>query len=126
MNPSQRTHTYLRDRKIRCGSVERFLQNRKSDLYGFIDQIALNPRAENQFPMGILAIQSTGGDSNGNGNARVEKIRSEILWPAAQDVLDCGGHLYVFSWVRLKSGHYDPRFFKILDQSSPVEWTPLP
>ena len=123
--PDQRTHSLLRSLGIRCGKVERFIGKQRSDLFGFIDQVAMNPTGLYPLPAGLIGIQSTGGDSNGNGNARVEKIRSELLWPAAQDWLDCDCELFVFNWVRLDRGGrtlYSPRIFQILDQDSPVEW----
>lgn len=126
-NPSQRTHDFLRDLGIRCGTVERNLSRaHKADLFGFLDQVAMNPTGIHPFPASILGIQSTGGDSNGNGNARIAKIRSKQLWPAVQDWLDCDGDVFVFSWVRLHTNgtnnRYELRYYQVLDQESEVKW----
>lgn len=130
MDPSDRTHNFLRLQKIHCGKVERFLGRTKADLFGFLDQIALNPGKTSTLPTGILGIQSTGGESNGNGNARVEKIRSEMLWDTAADFIACGGSILVFNWVHGgrsfgPRGGYELRIFQILDRETPVSWQPI-
>jgi len=129
MNPSDRTHNLLREKGIRCGKVERFVsQKHTADLFGFLDQVALNPEGVQPFAKGLFGIQSTGGDSNGNGNARIAKIRSAALWPAAQAWLDCGAAIYVFSWVRVplgKSVRYELRVVELKDQEHEFSWEPI-
>ena len=133
MDFSNRTHNLLRDLKIRCGKVERVIGGRpgqgpirRLDLFGFLDQIAIHARSPYEerplpWPDGIIGIQDTGGSSNSNGNARVGKLCSEELWPAAEDWLSAGGHIMVANWVKTKGVYQFRYLFVTLDTNINTE-----
>lgn len=58
---TERTLEYLRSLGYTCGIVEKTIpnMNRKQDLFGFLDIIALTPH-------GVLGVQSTGKDFSGH------------------------------------------------------------
>lgn len=128
---SDKTHALLRDLGIRCGKVERMIRGggkiRKSDLFGVFDQVAVNLRFP-YLPLGIIGIQDTGGRGMGNGNARVEKIRSDTLWPAVRDWILAGGHVIVGVWRWEPMGDrkaYHFRYCQIVNQTDEIEWKEL-
>lgn len=128
MDFSSKTHNFFRGHKIRCGKTERFInagrKKIKLDLFNFIDQVALISSGNSlEWASGIYAIQDTGSSagSNGNGNARVEKIRSEKIWPFAENWLQCNGKIVVMNWVKLGE-RFHLRYTFIKDQTSEIIW----
>lgn len=107
LSNTQRTLHLLRSMGRSCGIVERFIHNKKvgpgirSDLYGFIDIIAIKPGE------GIYGVQSCGADFKAHYNKIVHDKRQEaIRW------LKSGGMIEIISWRKLKTG-IDPRIYEI-------------
>ncbi len=74
-----------------CWDVEKVIPHTfiKRDCFRFADILAMSPTK------GIMLVQSTGGDSKSNFNARVAKVKAEPLhaiWIAS------GGRLQIHSW----------------------------
>ena len=77
ISPTQRTLKSMREQGRLCGIVERFIQygkfGNRSDLFGFIDIIAIDPT------QGIVAIQSCGQDFSGHVKKLTEE-RNEAVY----------------------------------------------
>ena len=114
--PSQRTLNYLKQRKVPCGIVERFVKQAGSfgqryDLFGFIDLIAIDQNR------GIVGIQVTSGSEV---SKRVRKIRGEaqsddpkeikaaaVRYLRFCDWLATGNPIEVWGWRKVKRNGRD-------------------
>ena len=114
MTPTQRTIRELKNLGRRCGIVERFLSNVnvhgiRSDLFGIIDIIALDPER------GVVGIQSCGNDFSGHYRKITQERYQETL-----DWLETpGARLELWAWrkVKVKRGgkamRWEPRVKEI-------------
>ena len=96
LSPTQRTIRALKDQGRICGIVERFIQNPvshgiRSDLFGFIDVVSLDPAA------GIVGIQCCGADVSAHyKKITLERTENAIEW------LKCGGKIEIWGWRKVK------------------------
>jgi hypothetical protein len=100
---------------MRCGIVERWcgFTNRRYDLWGFIDIIAMD--AENER---LIAVQSFGTDFQAHYRKITQDKRTDaLLW------LMSGGKIWLMGWRKLKrknkdgswsrKGYWTPRIYPI-------------
>lgn len=90
-NAGGRSRVLLESAGWTCWNVEQVIPHTfiKRDCFGFADILAMSPSR------GIMLVQTTGGASSSNFNARIAKIKSESragIW------LACGGRIQVHSW----------------------------
>ena len=87
---STRTKEYLNKKGIKSGLVERFIYftNKKIDLFGIIDIIAI-------YPSGICGIQACGEDF-------AEHDRKILASVEAHNWLVAGGELELWGWRKIK------------------------
>jgi len=108
---TQRTMAYLKnDLGLRCAIVEKWnsFVNRRQDLFGFIDIIALDPENEQ-----IIGVQSFGADFQPHLRKIVnEKREDAILW------LQTGNAIMLVGWRQLKRRNKDNSW------SKKSYWTP--
>jgi hypothetical protein len=113
----QLTRELLKKRGAFFGTTEQRLPNHMTkDLFGFVDGIALCPEE------GIIALQVT---TNGQGPARVHKIREDFCWPKAQAWLSGGGKIQVWDWRRRQVGGrslWKLRIADVVNRHSDIEW----
>ena len=102
MDFRQHTREYVEGQGWRYGSTECVTQHRKTDLFGFIDAIALDGKS-------IIAVQST---SYKNVSTRRRKIKQECCAAAVQ-WLSGNGRILILGWF-----YHDPR--------ETVSWSPGP
>lgn len=91
-SPTKRTLAHYRDRGFVAEVVERYnrFSNRRKDLFGFADIIAIHDSA-------IVAVQCT---SQSHAANRIAKIRGECR-DNARAWLNAGGLIHVVGWRRL-------------------------
>ena len=112
---TQRTLKYLRKEGMRCGIVEKWCSftNRRVDLFGFIDIIALDANNER-----TIGVQSFGSVFQPHLRKITEDKREDaLLW------LMAGNALWLVGWRKLKqknkdgswskSAHWQPRVYPV-------------
>lgn len=97
-NYTQMTLNFLRKQGCCVEKVEKFNAfagpfGRREDAFGFIDIIALDPI------IGIIGIQSTGPSGHSQHRKTILSNEYAKLW------LECGGHIKLWSWRKLKVGN---------------------
>ncbi len=108
MSPTQRTLAWLREGGFEAGVVERHstFSNKKHDLYGFIDIVAIDDGT-------TIGVQATSGS---NVSKRVQKI---VELPTARKWLACGNRkVWVVGWKKyakaIERKHWRPKLVEVL------------
>lgn len=75
MSPSARTLKYFKDNSIPAGVVERWIPqaNKRVDLFGFIDIVAIYPDA-------IVGVQVTSGSNHSGHKKKILESDKTLLW----------------------------------------------
>lgn len=111
-SPTERTLSHCRELGWQVDVAEKTVpySQRKRDLFGFIDVVALIPKEDGG---GIMGIQVTSGS---NHAARVKKILKECDI-AADCWLLAGGLIEVWSWSKRKRKGPDGKFWVLRRQA---------
>jgi len=94
-SPTTRTNKLLVKRGYKYSIAERYLAHvqRRKDLFGWIDVVALHPgRGE------TLGVQTTTGSGVSARIIKAEKLKGFWIW------LMCGNHAEFHGWRKIKGG----------------------
>ena len=102
MSPSARTLKYFKDNDIPAGVVDRWIPqaNKRVDLFGFIDIIAMYPDA-------IVGVQCTSGSNHSSHKTKILASDKSLQWLGL-------GRIELWSWEK--------KLYKTGGKA--VRWTP--